>query len=253
MTPYHSQFGEDRILAEIFAGQPGGFCVEVGANDGINDSNSYHFELKGWRCVLVEPNPDLCAKIRATRKATLFECAASGAAGRGTLHIAEGAERAHGVSSLGEGGEPPPRIAQFGFSTRPVEVELRTLDSMLEEASAPTGIDFVSIDVEGFELAVLRGFDLARWKPRILVLEDNAYFANQEVRNYLALHGYHPFRRTGVNDWYARAADEALLTTGARIRYASIAAMAQARRTLRQVPALRSLVLALRRISKGTR
>ena len=50
---------------------------------------------------------------------------------------------------------------------------VRTLDSILEEAGAHPGFDFLSIDVEGHEIEVLRGFDIARWRPRLILLEDH--------------------------------------------------------------------------------
>ena len=74
---FFSQFGEDKILFEICHRKTSGFCVEVGANNGIDDSTSLFFENIGWKCILVEPNPSLCKEIREKRKALLYECAAS--------------------------------------------------------------------------------------------------------------------------------------------------------------------------------
>jgi hypothetical protein len=54
-----------------------------------------------------------------------------------------------------------------------IEVPVRTLDSLLDDAKAPKPIDLLSIDVEGHELDVLRGFDFARWQPRLILLEDH--------------------------------------------------------------------------------
>ena len=54
-----------------------------------------------------------------------------------------------------------------------IEVPIRTLDSILDEANAPARLDFLSIDVEGHEIDVLRGFDFARWNPRLILLEDH--------------------------------------------------------------------------------
>ena len=50
---------------------------------------------------------------------------------------------------------------------------VRTLDEILTEARAPSPIDLLSVDVEGHELDVLRGFDFARWRPRLILLEDH--------------------------------------------------------------------------------
>ena len=61
-------------------------------------------------------------------------------------------------------------------------------------------LDFVSIDVEGLELQVLRGFDLARHRPAVLLIED--HLKQLDVHRHLARHGYRVVKRTGVNNWY---------------------------------------------------
>lgn len=229
---YYSQFGEDRILETLFPSDHVGQCVEVGANDGVYGSTTLWLEQRGWATILVEPNPALAAKLRSGRRGRVFACAASDRAGTATLHVAEGAPHADGVSLLAtDAGAASQKIARYGFESRPVEVLVRTLDSILEEADARPGIDFVSIDVEGHELSVLKGWDLARWRPRILLLEDNAEGTDRAIAQYLDQQGYVPFRRTGVNDWYARADDAALASPAARDEYArDIAAVRAAHR-----------------------
>ena len=77
---------------------------------------------------------------------------------------------------------------------------IRTLDSVLEEARAPEHFDFLSIDVEGHEIEVLRGFDIARWQPRLILLEDHV--ADLSKHRYLTAHGYRIVRRYENNGWY---------------------------------------------------
>lgn len=243
---FYSQFGEDRVLAKIFAGVRDGFCVEVGANDGVNDSNTYYFEQLGWECVLVEPNPDLCRSIRETRRAHLFECAVSSKTGTALLNIAEGPGRAHGVSSLGDRAEAASRIAAFGFTSRELRVPTRTLDDLLRETGSVRGLSFVSIDVEGHELEVLKGFSLEEWKPAIIIVEDNSNFEDRSVGDYLRAFGYVPFHRTGVNDWYARRSDTRLTTGKALVAWRWKSLRARARSRLRRIPGLSYLARKLR-------
>lgn len=238
---FYSQFGEDRLLADVFKGKRKGLCIEVGANDGVNDSTTYHFEKQGWDCLLVEPNPDLCREIRAVRRARLFECAASATEGLATLYIAEGAERAHGVSGLSADGEAARRIAGYGFVARPLQVPTRRLDDMLEEAGIASSPDFISIDVEGHEIEVLKGFSVERWKPVVIIAEDNSHFEDDGVRRYLRRFGYVPFRRTGVNDWYAHRSNHALASAGRRCFWRWTAFKAGARKRVRKVPGLLAL------------
>lgn len=222
---YYSQFSEDKILDSIFTNKNNGFCVEVGANDGINDSTTYYFEKKGWSCVLIEPNPDLCKIIRENRISPVVQCAASNVDGHITLNIAEGADRAHGVSTINSDTKSLEKIKSYGFTYREVSVLTKTLDVILDEIGKDQSIDFISIDVEGHELEVLSGFSVARWKPRIIILEDNSCGNDLRVRNYLRKFEYIPFSRTGVNDWYAKANDYQLVNPVSKLKY--LAAMSK--------------------------
>ena len=68
-TESFSQAGEDLSVNYIFQllGITTITYLDVGANDPIDLSNTYFFYLKGHRGVLVEPNVDLCQKLREVR------------------------------------------------------------------------------------------------------------------------------------------------------------------------------------------
>jgi FkbM family methyltransferase len=203
----HAQFAEDRILAEIFGARTDGYCVEVGANDGHTGSASYLFEKRGWHCLLVEPIPALVEEIRKHRTCRVVNCAASASEGEARFFVAEGAEAVSGIDLT------PDRIdwiRRAGGTVKETTVRTATLDSLLEEAGF-TELEFVTIDVEGHELSVLEGFDLARYRPRIVIIEDNSTDGNERIVRHMADHGYVHFSRTGVNEWYARAGDAELI------------------------------------------
>ena len=204
MNEYYSQNGEDAALSRIF-GDHVGVCVEVGANDGVTLSNTYYFEKLGWQCILVEPNPALCQKIRLQRgeRTALFACAASRSGGTATLNL--DANSGDLYSTL-----EPLNDAAGTESSMQVSVPTRTLDSILEEAGFHS-IDFISIDVEGHELHALSGIDLLRWKPRIVLLEDNKDLSDNTVCQHMASAGYLRFYRTGSNDWYARPGEQRIM------------------------------------------
>ncbi len=209
-APYFAQFGEDRILDGIFGHRPSGTCVEVGANDGITDSMTWHFERMGWTCLLVEPIPELHRKIGENRKCLAVMCAASSSEGEATFFVAD---TATGMSSLETGPEHLKAVSRAGASLRQIVVPKRTLDSLLAAAGL-TAIDFVSIDVEGHELDVLKGFSIEKYRPRIVLVEDNSGAADTTVPDYMDAKGYAIFRRTGVNDWYAGKDDRELIPEG---------------------------------------
>jgi FkbM family methyltransferase len=183
---------EDRLKAEFFAPSPTGFFVEVGANDPRRGSQSWQFEEAGWSGVLIEPQPDLAERLRATRRAQVIAAACSSPANAGTAMV---------LHLSGPHSSLKRELAVTGIvASATIEVPVRTLDDILAEAKAPAPIDFVSIDVEGHEVEVLSGFDLARWQPRLLLIEDHV--AGLATHRLLTRAGYRLIRRTGLNGWY---------------------------------------------------
>jgi FkbM family methyltransferase len=183
--------GEQTLIREFFGESPGYF-VEVGANDPVAGSQSWHLEQSGWSGVLIEPQPELASRLRSERRARVFEAACSSHENAGTLaplHV-DGA-----YSSLDEKSPVIDRKLKGAILVR-----LRTLDEILTEAGAPTPVDFVSIDVEGHTVEVLKGATLSRWRPRLLLIEDHVTTLN--VHRYMVSNGYRWFRRTGLNSWY---------------------------------------------------
>ena len=95
-----------------------------------------------------------------------------------------------------------------------IVVPTRTLDSVLEEASAPASIELLSIDVEGHEVEVLQGFDLARWQPALILVEDHV--SSLKTHRYLQRNGYRLIRRAGFNGWYVPAGEPIRVTRADR-------------------------------------
>ena len=201
---YRSQNGEDRWLDAHFSGKREGFFVEVGAYDGVNLSNTYHFEQSGWTGILVEPDPEMAERCRRERpRSRTFECAAGGPGSNGEIsffRVAGG--EAYSTTSLTPAHRE--RLDRLGLRWHEVRVAVRTLDSILEEAS-PARVDFVSIDVEGGEMAVLSGFDIRRWKPAVVIVETNTPRRDPAVRNYFVASGYAYHHSIDVNDFYLPA------------------------------------------------
>lgn len=211
MTPdeFFSQYSEDRILNDIFDGKKDGVCVEVGGFDGVTGSTSYFFERLGWKCLLIEPIPALCEIIRRNRTCGLAETAASDKEGSATLYVAEGAET---LSTVNASDYFRDRVKQVGRGIHEITVRTRRLDDILQEHGI-TRIDFISIDVEGHEMSALSGFSLERFRPRLVLLENNLNAADRKIKPYLDRHGYARFKRTGCNDWYARREDGELFNS----------------------------------------
>lgn len=217
---YKAQFGEDRILWQVFGGRANGFFIEVGAYDGITLSNTFFLEQMGWHGLLIEPIEALClqaGKIRRRSKAIHAACSKRNSSGTTTFTIAQNVPV---LSFLTADDEHVERCKREGANLVQVEVPLTTLDDILLEtrkqpdwptpwqANEGWKIDLVSIDTEGNELDVLDGFDLDRYKPRILLIENDRP-TGEGIEPYLANRGYHKFHRQKINDFYVRTEDPA--------------------------------------------
>jgi FkbM family methyltransferase len=186
---------EQDLKHAFFSDTDKGYFVEVGANQPKELSQTFDLEQRGWTGVLVEPQPDLAAELRRMRSAKVFAEACSSRSRSGsrmTLHLAGGHSSFDRNLNLAE-------VKPHGA----IEVPVRTLDEILNEAHASSPIDFLSIDVEGHELEVLDGFDVERWCPRLILIED--LLLHLKLHRHLTRRGYRWFRRTGINNWYVRA------------------------------------------------
>ncbi len=222
---FRSQFGEDLFLDELFAGQAEGFFVEVGAYDGTTYAVTYAFEAMGWTGLLVEAVPSLHALAVARRPGSrVVNAAVSRRGSSGTASFT------HLIDSRAPGGggggydassfldDPAGRR----FTKRPprtpeerVEVPLTTMDDLLAEHAG--AVDLVVIDVEGHEIALLDGFDLARFRPRVIVIEDHGLGADPTLAEYLGARGYEHVCWLSYNRVMVRRDEGTLLERARRI------------------------------------
>lgn len=184
---------ENHLVWRFFGQSTQGFFVEVGANDPRNNSQTWFLESKGWRGILVEPLSQFYAPLCEARPgSTVYQraCAAPGHPPTAELHV--GANSEH--SSL------QPNLVDVDTPYVQTEtVRLTTLDALLHEAGDPV-LHFLSIDVEGLQLEVLKGFSLERHRPRLLFVED--HLLNWDTHRYIRSYGYRLVKRTRLNNWY---------------------------------------------------
>ena len=200
---YYSQYGEDKILHHIFRKKIG-TCVEVGGFDGVTGSNTYFFEKIGWRCLVIEPMPDFCTRIKKTRTCEVEEVAASNVSGEMELYVAVGVETLSTVERNESHFSRIKSLSQQALKT--IRVRTSRLDDIFR-AHQISEIDFLTIDVEGHELSVLQGLSIQSWSPRIVIIEDNSNGSDRQVVNFMKSNAYVRFRKTGCNDWYAKSDD----------------------------------------------
>ena len=187
----HSEHGEDIFLYELFADQATGFYIEAGAFDGVEGANTLLLDAIGWDGLLVEPVPELYRRAIANRPNTRVVNAAlgpDGASGTVRFRHVTGRNGAYASSSRIE--DAHAGSAKFPPATdhEIIDVPYTSLNAILENHNDP--IDLAVIDVEGHEPQVLRGFDLNRWRPRVLMVEDQSYRKDSVLHTLLDRAGY---------------------------------------------------------------
>lgn len=151
--------------------------IELGANDGFTQSNTYYLErFRGWRGILIEPIPDLYRRALERRpNAAVFNAACVPfdfdqptvqMTYCNLMSVVRGSLRDDQMEAdhLRVGREIQ------NIESYEINVPARTITSIIEEAGMHPP-DFLSLDVEGFELSVLRGLDFERFAPRYMLIE----------------------------------------------------------------------------------
>ncbi len=198
---FYAQFGEDKVLYELFGEKNVGVCVEVGGYDGITGSNTYFFEKIGWECLILEPIPEFCKKIKLNRNCNILQIAASDKEGISDFYIAKGVET---LSTIETDKKHFDRIHKDGGSgIEQIKVKTGLLTKILKNYGY-RDIDFLTLDVEGHEMSALRGLDFKKINIKILIIEDATFGKSKEIKNFMKANSFIRFKRTGCNDWYAK-------------------------------------------------
>jgi FkbM family methyltransferase len=197
-----ANFEECRLVLRAFDFAREGFYVEVGANDPRLNSLTYPFERLGWTGILVDPLSACYERLMQHRpRSRSFHCACVGPdkVGKLTLHAPDPSSV---VATLEKNVDD--YDIQYAFSET---CDAVTLDSLVAQVP-PARIDLLSIDTEGTELDVLQGFDLARHRPRLVLIEDKLYHLAKH--RYLTSRGYLLVKRTVLNNWYVPVGQQGL-------------------------------------------
>ncbi len=162
----YAQNFEDVLLWRALGHIKNGFYIDVGANDPVEHSVTKAFYDAGWRGISIEPLPTFHAAFMEQRRRDVNLAVAAGSR--------EGELTLYDVPEVRGWASPERAVADQhraeGYAVTSLTVPVRTLDAICAE-HVKGEIHFLKIDVEGFEGEVLRGIDLARWRPWIMVIE----------------------------------------------------------------------------------
>ena len=203
----YAQNGEDVVLGRVFADQKLGFYVDIGACHPVEDSVTLHFYERGWHGVNVEPDHDLHAVLQHDRPRDTNLLAAIGKA-RGRVAF-------HPTGTRGHGTLDPALASDRSLGRAAKRVPTFLLSDVIDCYGPDDGqIDFLKIDVEGWEAEVIASGDWARHRPRVLVIEavdDKGHPTHQAWEPTLLGADYRFAMFDGLNRFYCRNEDAELL------------------------------------------
>jgi FkbM family methyltransferase len=152
-----------------------GFYIECGANDGVDQSNTWHFEkFKNWHGILIEAHPEIFQELKKNldkRNTLVNKFLVSNNYKSQTVNISNN-DLISKFSNTNEGSS---------LSTQ------TTLTEVLKTSNVPKLIDLFSLDVEGYEFEVLEGIDFKNYKFKYFLIETNNF---DKLNSYLIAKKY---------------------------------------------------------------
>ena len=163
-----------------------GFFIECGANDGVDQSNTWYYEkYLGWNGILIEPLKKQFIELRKNRnnKNFFFNVALSSSDSVRSLNIIE----KNLISRI---------VDESNSDTNSISVNSMTLTRILNEISAPSLIDFFSLDVEGYEYEIIKGIDFNKYNFKFFLIETSY----ELVASYLNNKNYYLLKKLSNHD-----------------------------------------------------
>ena len=175
----YAQNLEDVLLYRALKDVPNGFYIDIGARDPLIGSTTKSFYDRGWRGINIEPGP-LFGKLASSRPEDInLKLAVRDFAGEVTL------------------------LAR--------EVECDTLTNIIAKHAPELNIDFLKIDADGNEGAIVKSTDWRRIRPKIIVAKSTAPSSNtlnnQDWESILLSSGYVRAYFNGTHCFYVREED----------------------------------------------
>ena len=213
MSKSYAQLGQDLLTVYFFKHHPSRqkYFLDIGAFDGIGFSNTRLLFEQGWSGICIEPVLKNYKKLKKLYRGThviTVRAAAADYEGEMVLNVATipwAKDWGSDVSSPTD--DALERWPDYVWEKETVPV--MTVNNILEHNKV-RHVDFISIDVEGCELAVLRGFDLDKYQPPLIIVE---YSSSEERKELVEL-----FRQQGYFIWVDNGQD-IFAVRGSRLKH----------------------------------
>lgn len=189
----YSQEGEDIILRKLFGNRKDGFYVDVGAHHPMRFSNTYFFYKLGWSGVNIDAMPGSMKLFNKIRPRDINIEKPISDKKHILTYYAFNEPALNGFSKeLSEKRESADNDYHIIFTK---DIETFTLAEVLDQNIPPNQtIDFLTIDVEGLDLNVLKSNNFKKYKPKVILIEilesSLSKTENHEITKYLKEYNY---------------------------------------------------------------
>ena len=162
----YSLSGIDLLVTHIFQNKKKGFFIDIGCNHPVYNNNTYLLYKKGWRGINVDLDKQSIDLFNIYRKHDFNKNVAVASVSKEVdLYFY------HNKSAINTINKTSAEF-QKAIPKEVRKITTNTLNSIILASSfADKKVDFLSIDVEGYELEVLKGFDLKKYSPKVIVIE----------------------------------------------------------------------------------
>ena len=166
---FFSQEGEDAVLAKFFDMTQKGFYIDVGAHHPIKFSNTYYFYRKGWNGINIDAMPGSMVLFKKKRPRDINLEAAISDKNEKLIYYAFNEPALNGFLDKLSMERNKKENYKIIFKKK---IETVMLADILDKyLPAGQNIDFMTIDVEGLDLNVLKSNDWDKYIPRYIVIE----------------------------------------------------------------------------------
>jgi FkbM family methyltransferase len=201
----HSQILQDLWVLYMLQEKRGGFFVEFGACDGRMLSNTLLLESEyAWTGILAEPDPHWHVALKTNRKCDIStDCVSTHSGNRiAFAHVPTRPELSR-VADI----QPDDVHEQNGNrgDAEIIEVDTISLSDLLKKFGAPRIVDYISLDTEGSEYAILKSLNFNEYRFRLITVEHAGESKKRnDILTLLSNYGYQRWRPelSRWDDWY---------------------------------------------------
>ena len=168
---FASQSGQDKIIKNsFFRSKKNGYFVEIGAFDGVLGSNCIHFEKSmNWEGIAIEPSKIQFEKLSKNRNCKVLNAAISST--EKDVEFIEVIEGLTQMSGIDDDNYSAKLIIENNKKNKFNKNKMKT--STFEKSILTKEIDYLSIDIEGAELDVLKSINFQEYIIKVISVENN--------------------------------------------------------------------------------